>query len=64
MKCITSILPLEERKPLAATIGFFDGVHRGHRYLIEQVQQVAQERGLTSAVVTFPKHPLQVMQPD
>ena len=64
MKCITSILPLEERKPLAATIGFFDGVHRGHRYLIEQVQQVAQERGLTSAVVTFPKHPRQVMQPD
>lgn len=64
MKCITSILPPEERKPLVATIGFFDGVHRGHRYLIEQVRQVARERGLAPAVVTFPKHPRQVMQPE
>lgn len=62
MKCISSILPPDERRPLVASIGFFDGVHRGHCYLINQVQQVAQQRGLTPAVVTFPKHPRQVMQ--
>ena len=62
MNCISSILPLEARRPLVATIGFFDGVHRGHRYLISQVQQVALQRGMIPAVVTFPRHPRQVMQ--
>lgn len=47
-----------------ATIGFFDGVHQGHRYLIEQVREVAAVRGLASSVVTFPIHPRKVMKPD
>lgn len=47
-----------------ATIGFFDGVHKGHRYLIEQVCEVAAVRGLASSVVTFPIHPRKVMKPD
>lgn len=47
-----------------ATIGFFDGVHRGHRYLIEQVRAAAAGRGLASSVVTFPVHPRKVMQAD
>lgn len=51
-------------RPSVATIGFFDGVHRGHRYLIEQVCAVAAERGLASSVVTFPVHPRKVMQAD
>lgn len=50
--------------PSVATIGFFDGVHRGHRYLIEQVRKVAAARGLASSVITFPVHPRQVMQAD
>ena len=50
--------------PNVATIGFFDGVHRGHRFLIEQVCKVAAERGLASSVITFPVHPRKVMQPD
>lgn len=49
-------------RPSVATIGFFDGVHRGHRYLIEQVRAVAAGRGLASSVVTFPVHPRKVMQ--
>lgn len=53
-----------EHKPLVATIGFFDGVHIGHRYLIEQVKQEALERGLPSAVITFPIHPRKVLQQD
>ena len=40
-------------RPSVATIGFFDGVHRGHRYLIEQVCAVAAGRGLASSVVTL-----------
>ncbi len=45
------------------TIGFFDGVHRGHRLLIEQVRGAAAARGLESVVITFLKHPREVLQP-
>lgn len=48
--------------PTVATIGFFDGVHAGHRYLIEQVKTIARERGLKSAVITFKKHPRKTLQ--
>lgn len=51
-------------RPSVATIGFFDGVHRGHRYLIEQVREVAAARGIASSVITFPIHPRKVMQSD
>lgn len=53
-----------EHLPLVATIGFFDGVHTGHRFLIEQVKQEAAKRGLPSAVVTFPVHPRKVLHAD
>lgn len=48
--------------PSVATIGFFDGVHRGHRFLINQVKEVAAKDGLYSALITFPVHPRQVIQ--
>lgn len=48
--------------PSVATIGFFDGVHRGHRFLINQVKEAAVKDGLCSALVTFPMHPRQVIQ--
>lgn len=51
-------------QPCVATIGFFDGVHQGHRFLIEQVKGVAAEEGLRSALITFPVHPRKVMQKD
>ncbi|MCD8183137.1 MAG: bifunctional riboflavin kinase/FAD synthetase [Bacteroides sp.] len=51
-------------RPSVATIGFFDGVHRGHRFLIEQVRDIATTRNLASSVITFPVHPRKVMHPD
>ena len=48
--------------PLVATVGFFDGVHIGHRHLIEQVKAESQNLGLPSAVVTFPIHPRKILQ--
>ncbi len=47
-----------------ATVGFFDGVHVGHRHLIEQLKGEARRRELPSAVVTFPVHPREVLQSD
>ncbi len=50
--------------PCAATIGFFDGVHSGHRFLIEQVKREAAAHGLQSAIITFASHPRRIVQPD
>lgn len=47
--------------PKVATIGFFDGVHRGHKCLIQQVAHIATDRGLASMIVTFDNHPRKVL---
>lgn len=47
--------------PCVATLGFFDGVHRGHQYLVSQVVDSAQRHGLCSTVVTFDRHPREVL---
>jgi len=47
-----------------ATIGFFDGVHLGHQFLIRHVVQQAQAEGLKSMVITFDTHPRQVLNTD
>ncbi|MEY2451519.1 MAG: riboflavin kinase / adenylyltransferase [Acidimicrobiaceae bacterium] len=46
------------------TIGAYDGVHRGHRSVIGTVRQLAEERGLATAVVTFDRHPASVVRPE
>ncbi len=45
-------------------LGNFDGVHRGHRKILERVNRVASERGATSVVLTFDPHPPRVVRPD
>ncbi len=47
-----------------ATIGFFDGVHRGHQYLLGQLRRMARERGQQSMVITFERHPREVLRHD
>lgn len=47
-----------------ATIGFFDGVHRGHRFLFEHLRALAEEHGLQPLIVTFASHPRLVLQSD
>ena len=47
-----------------ATIGFFDGVHLGHNYLLEQLKTEAQQRGMQSMVVTFANHPRLFFDPN
>ena len=49
---------------MIATIGFFDGVHIGHCHLIKMLKKVARERGVKSCVITFDRHPRQVVQPE
>lgn len=49
---------------MIATIGFFDGVHIGHCHLIKMLKKVARERGVEACVITFDRHPRQVVQPE
>ena len=47
-----------------ATIGFFDGVHGGHRFLFEHLREEGTKRGLDPLIVTFDTHPRAVLQSD
>ena len=48
----------------ALTIGNFDGVHRGHRALVERVIAAAQQNDLQSTILTFEPHPREFFAPD
>jgi riboflavin kinase / FMN adenylyltransferase len=53
----------EDLGPTVATVGMFDGVHRGHRALLDRVAAEAAARGVPAAAVTFDRHPLTVLRP-
>jgi len=63
MKIIYSQSEWDE-KAVVATIGFFDGVHPGHRFLLQEMQDLANKRSIPSAVITFPIHPRVVLNAD
>lgn len=46
------------------TVGAYDGLHLGHRAVIERVKAEAEQRQLSSAVVTFDRHPASVVRPE
>ena len=52
------------RYDYCATIGFFDGVHRGHQFMIDSLTEMAHARGRQSLVITFDRHPRQVVHAD
>lgn len=61
-----NIYKLEDIKELTAggsvvTVGMFDGVHVGHRHILSLLGRVAEEKGLRPVVVTFDRHPRQVL---
>ena len=62
MEIINSNHPFLLNNETAATIGFFDGVHEGHRFLLKQLRIQAGENKLPSMVITFPQYPQSVLQ--
>jgi riboflavin kinase/FMN adenylyltransferase len=55
--------PARWNAPVLA-LGNFDGVHRGHRKILDRVCRVAAERGATPLVMTFDPHPPRIVRPD
>ncbi len=47
-----------------ATVGFFDGVHAGHRYLLQSVRDIARDEHKISVVITFDNHPRKILHAD
>jgi len=55
-------LPLADG-PAVVTVGFFDGLHLGHRAVIARTIEAARERGVRSVAVTFDRHPREILTP-
>jgi riboflavin kinase/FMN adenylyltransferase len=56
--------PYGPGQPVVATIGNFDGVHRGHQWVISEVIGRARELGASSLAITFEPHPARVLRPE
>lgn len=61
---VQSISKYDERHPTAITIGTFDGVHIGHRKILERLMKTSATVTLKSTVLTFFPHPRMVLQKD
>lgn len=61
MKVIELGYPYEseliDKKPIVLTLGFFDGVHLGHQKVIQKAKEIANQKGLALAVMSFNQHP-------
>ena len=57
-------LRVGDGRPVVATLGNFDGLHRGHREIMRRITARAGETGGLATVITFHPHPLRVIAPD
>ncbi len=64
MQLYHSFAEVQLADPTILTIGKFNGLHLGHRALLQQVVARAKELGATSAALTFDPHPTVVLQPE
>ena len=64
MRVVYSDTGFKRLEGAVVTVGSYDGVHFGHRQLLETVKRRAQQQGTQSVVVTFAPHPRQVLVPD
>lgn len=53
-----------ELKGAAIALGNFDGVHKGHRAVIEETKAIAKQHNVPAAVLTFEPHPVSILRPD
>ena len=63
MQVVRSFEEVQRGRPSLLAIGTFDGVHRGHRFLLEQARQRATEHGYALVIVSFDPCPALVVRP-
>jgi riboflavin kinase/FMN adenylyltransferase len=61
MKIITGLDQVTKGRDSVITVGNLDGVHLGHRQLLNRVMEIAKQRDLTGTVITFDRHPRTVV---
>ena len=64
MEFTTTLTPEQQQRPIVITIGNFDGIHRGHQYLMHELATMANAHGAIPVLVTFEPHTLMVVRPD
>lgn len=64
MNIYSSLEDFQYKGHAVVTIGTFDGVHAGHRKIIQRLKEIAREKGGETVVLTFYPHPRLVLQPD
>lgn len=65
MKKYTKLIDLQNIKgPIVLAVGFFDGVHLGHKNVVEQALALAKQHNGQTYVLTFKKHPLSIIAPE
>ncbi len=61
MKIFKGLQNIKSDRPCAVTLGTFDGMHRGHRLIIEKLIKAARDRQLPTTLLTFDPHPRQIL---
>ncbi len=51
----------KEKRATAVALGYFDGIHKGHRAVLQKTLDIAKERGMTPAVLVFSEHPRKIL---
>ena len=64
MQIISQLTNIVSCEPTVLTIGFFDGVHRGHQHVIRHMINCAVQQGARAQLVTFWPHPQRVLHPE
>src|SRR5438067_11478634 len=64
MQINSQLTHVDACEPAVLTIGFFDGVHRGHQQVIRRVTEYAFHQGSQAVLVTFWPHPQRVLHPE
>ena len=64
LKVFRNFTDYSSRKPLALSLGMFDGVHLGHKSIIDELNAIGEQNNLETAILTFWPHPRFVFNPD
>ena len=64
MQIVTNISTFPKGLQSVATVGIFDGLHRAHRAMLDELKRKAKEHSAVSVVITFDKHPCEVIAPE